>query len=83
MVALVQGGVSNAARARKFFLRESDVGKPRAAATLPRLAELNAYVPVKDLGGSPGQDITVDLIQGFQVNGSWLYAVVIEQKARL
>ncbi|ELU45435.1 ubiquitin-activating enzyme E1 1 [Rhizoctonia solani AG-1 IA] len=50
-----------------FFLRESDVGKPRAAATLPRLAELNAYVPVKDLGGSPGQEITVDLIKGFQV----------------
>ncbi|KAF8709540.1 Ubiquitin activating enzyme, partial [Rhizoctonia solani] len=50
----------------QFFLRESDVGKPRAAATLPRLAELNAYVPVKDLGGSPGQEITVDLIKGFQ-----------------
>ncbi|KAG8753727.1 hypothetical protein FRC12_011445 [Ceratobasidium sp. 428] len=51
----------------QFFLRESDVGKPRAAATLPRLAELNAYVPVKDLGGTAGQDITVDLIKGFQV----------------
>jgi len=51
----------------QFFLRESDVGKPRAAATLPRLAELNAYVPVKDLGGTAGQDITIDLIKGFQV----------------
>jgi ubiquitin-activating enzyme E1 len=50
-------------------LRESDVGKPRAAATLPRLAELNAYVPIKDLGGSAGQEITVDLIKGFQVSG--------------
>ena len=45
-----------------------DIGKPRAEATLPRLAELNAYVPVRNLGGKPGQDITVDLIQGFQVS---------------
>lgn len=52
----------------QFFLRESDVGKPRAAATLPRLAELNAYVPVRDLGGSAGQEITVDLIKGFQAS---------------
>jgi len=27
--------------AAQFFLREEDVGKPRAATTLPRLAELN------------------------------------------
>ncbi|KAF8220368.1 ubiquitin activating enzyme [Tricholoma matsutake] len=51
----------------QFFLRVQDIGKPRAEATLPRLAELNAYVPVRDLGGKPGQEITVDLIQGFQV----------------
>ncbi|KAF8351145.1 ubiquitin activating enzyme [Amanita rubescens] len=51
----------------QFFLRKEDIGKPRAAATLPRLAELNAYVPVRDLGGQPGQDITIDLIKGFQV----------------
>ncbi|EFI27654.1 ubiquitin activating enzyme [Coprinopsis cinerea okayama7 len=51
----------------QFFLREEDVGKSRAAATLPRLAELNAYVPVRDLGGQPGQEITVDLVKGFQV----------------
>jgi len=51
----------------QFFLRIEDTGKPRAEATLPRLAELNAYVPVRNLGGKPGQDITVDLIQGFQV----------------
>ncbi|KAF8742413.1 hypothetical protein AX14_004632 [Amanita brunnescens Koide BX004] len=51
----------------QFFLRKEDIGKPRAAATLPRLAELNAYVPVRDLGGQPGQDISIDLIKGFQV----------------
>ncbi|KAI0375552.1 ubiquitin activating enzyme [Pilatotrama ljubarskyi] len=51
----------------QFFLRQEDVGKPRAEATLPRLSELNAYVPVKNLGGQPGQEITVDMIKGFQV----------------
>ncbi|KAL0949892.1 hypothetical protein HGRIS_009922 [Hohenbuehelia grisea] len=51
----------------QFFLREEDVGKSRAEATVPRLAELNAYVPVRNLGGRPGQDITIDLISDFQV----------------
>lgn len=50
----------------QFFLREEDIGKSRADACVPRLAELNAYVPVRNLGGKPGQEITVDLIQGFQ-----------------
>lgn len=30
----------------QFFLRLEDVGKPRAAVTAPRVAELNAYTPV-------------------------------------
>ncbi|KAF9475937.1 ubiquitin activating enzyme [Pholiota conissans] len=51
----------------QFFLRAEDIGKTRAAATLPRLAELNAYVPVRDLGGKPGDEITVDLIKGFHI----------------
>lgn len=50
----------------QFFLREGDVGKSRAEACVPRLAELNAYVPVRNLGGQPGQEITIDLISGFQ-----------------
>ncbi|KAH7930026.1 ubiquitin-activating enzyme E1 [Leucogyrophana mollusca] len=50
----------------QYFLRESDVGQSRAEATLPRLAELNAYVPVRLLKGLTGQEISVELIQGFQ-----------------
>jgi ubiquitin-activating enzyme E1 len=30
----------------QFFLHESDVGKPRAEVTAPRVAELNSYTPV-------------------------------------
>ncbi|ETW83841.1 hypothetical protein HETIRDRAFT_34260 [Heterobasidion irregulare TC 32-1] len=51
----------------QFFLRENDIGKPRAQAAVGRLAELNAYVPVRNLGGVTGQPITVDLVKGFQV----------------
>lgn len=51
----------------QFFLRIEDVGKSRAEVMLPRLAELNTYVPVRNMGGNPGQEITVDLIKGFQV----------------
>ena len=29
----------------QFFVREDDMGKNRAEVTLPRLAELNSYVP--------------------------------------
>jgi ubiquitin-activating enzyme E1 len=50
----------------QFFLRQEDVGKARAEVTVPRLAELNAYVPVRNLGGKAGEPITVDLIKGFQ-----------------
>ena len=30
----------------QFFLHVEDVGKPRAAVTVPRIGELNAYTPV-------------------------------------
>ncbi|KAI0089325.1 ubiquitin activating enzyme [Irpex rosettiformis] len=51
----------------QFFLREEDLGKSRAEAAAPRLAELNAYVPVRNLGGQKGQEITIDLIKDFQL----------------
>ncbi|OPJ68623.1 hypothetical protein AV530_008610 [Patagioenas fasciata monilis] len=37
----------------QFYLRESDVGRNRAEATLPRVAELNTYVGVVVLTNSP------------------------------
>lgn len=33
----------------QFFLREDDIGKNRAEVTLPRLGELNSYVPLRSL----------------------------------
>jgi ubiquitin-activating enzyme E1 len=51
----------------QYFLRQEDIGKPRAEATLHRLAELNAYVPVRLLPGKPGERISIDLVKGFQV----------------
>lgn len=47
----------------QFFLREEDVGKPRAAVTAPRLAELNQYVPVSDHTGA----LDAALVQQFGV----------------
>jgi len=47
----------------QFFLREEDVGKRRATATAPRLAELNQYVPVAELEG----DLTADAIASFGI----------------
>ncbi|KAF2403532.1 ubiquitin-activating enzyme E1 1 [Trichodelitschia bisporula] len=32
----------------QFFLHPEDVGKPRAAVTVPRVSELNPYTPVKE-----------------------------------
>lgn len=48
-------------------MREEDIGKSRAEATVARLAELNTYVPVRNLGGQAGQRIAVDMIKNFQV----------------
>ena len=44
----------------QFFLHPEDVGKPRAAATAPRVAELNAYTPVTV---HPARSLTSDLSQ--------------------
>lgn len=47
----------------QFFLRDSDIGKPRDQSTKPRLAELNSYVPVSILG----KELTKETLQSFQV----------------
>merc|ERR1719203_245625 len=47
----------------QFFLQEADVGRPRAEVTLPRLAELNQYVPVKEYKG----DLNADFLTQFGV----------------
>lgn len=44
----------------QFFLHPEDVGKPRAATTAPRVAELNPYTPVNV---HPYGDLTGDLSQ--------------------
>lgn len=42
----------------QFFLHPDDVGKARAAVTVPRVAELNAYTPVSE---HPSKSLTEDL----------------------
>ena len=42
----------------QFFLRPDDIGKPRAAVTVPRVAELNAYTPVSE---HPSNNLIEDL----------------------
>uniref|UniRef100_A0A8C9MQP3 E1 ubiquitin-activating enzyme n=1 Tax=Serinus canaria TaxID=9135 RepID=A0A8C9MQP3_SERCA len=49
--------------ASQFYLREEDVGRSRAEATLPRLAELNSYVAVS----STREPLSKELLGTFQV----------------
>lgn len=49
----------------QFFLREEDIGRPRAEVTAPRLAELNSYVPIKILPGAG--EITPEMIEPYQI----------------
>ena len=44
----------------QFFLHPDDVGKPRAEVTVPRVSELNPYVPIKL---HPSKHLTSDLSQ--------------------
>ncbi|KAM0488109.1 hypothetical protein ACHAP7_001099 [Fusarium lateritium] len=50
----------------QFFLTPNDVGKPRDEITVPRVAELNAYTPVK-LHQSPGLDGDLSQFDKYQV----------------
>ncbi|KJE96221.1 ubiquitin-like modifier-activating enzyme 1 [Capsaspora owczarzaki ATCC 30864] len=47
----------------QFFLRPEDVGQNRAAVTLPRISELNSYVPI-DVHAGP---LTPEVLARFQV----------------
>ncbi|KAJ3194710.1 hypothetical protein HK101_002132 [Irineochytrium annulatum] len=47
----------------QFFLHEDNVGTPRAAACLPRLAELNNYVPISLLDGELATEATLKRFQ--------------------
>lgn len=55
--------VTTADLGTQFFLRETDFGRPRDESTLPRIRELNRYVPVDVLG----QELTNDVLSRFQV----------------
>lgn len=46
----------------QFFLAESDIGSSRAKATLPKLAELNQYVPINVV-----DELTPEIIKTFSV----------------
>lgn len=50
----------------QFFLTPSDVGKPRDEVTVPRVAELNAYTPVK-VHQSPGLDDNFSQFDKYQI----------------
>ncbi|XP_031801112.1 ubiquitin-like modifier-activating enzyme 1 isoform X2 [Sarcophilus harrisii] len=58
-----QGAAQWADLSSQFYLREEDVGKNRAEVSQPRLAELNAYVPVCSYTGP----LTEDFLSNFQV----------------
>lgn len=51
----------------QYYLREADVGKPRGQVTVPRLAELNSYVPVHNLDGSAGEPLSDETLGKYQV----------------
>ena len=49
--------------ASQFYLSKADVGKPRAAVSMKKLAELNPYVPVRCHSG----EITEEVVRQFRV----------------
>ncbi|XP_043830175.1 ubiquitin-like modifier-activating enzyme 1 [Dromiciops gliroides] len=58
-----QGTAQWADLSSQFYLQEEDVGKNRAEASQPHLAELNTYVPV----GAYTGPLTEDFLSSFQV----------------
>ncbi|XP_075438311.1 ubiquitin-like modifier-activating enzyme 1, partial [Ascaphus truei] len=58
-----QGNAEWADLSSQFYLREGDIGKNRAEASHPRLAELNSYVPVS----ASTDPLTEDFLSDFQL----------------
>ncbi|XP_046505256.1 ubiquitin-like modifier-activating enzyme 1, partial [Equus quagga] len=58
-----QGVAQWADLSSQFYLQEEDIGKNRAEASQPRLAELNSYVAVSTYAGA----LVEDFLGGFQV----------------
>ena len=50
-----------------FYLTEQDIGKPRAASCVDKLAELNSYVTTKVITG----ELTPEVLAKFQVNSNF------------
>jgi hypothetical protein len=48
----------------QYYLREADVGRPRGEVTVPRLAELNSYVPVHNLEAA---ELSEEVLGKYQV----------------
>lgn len=65
----------------QFFLRKEDVGSPRAAVTVPRLAELNSYVPVHDLGGQVGEVLSEETLAKYQVSLTLAISCALKSRA--
>lgn len=61
----------------QFFLQPGDIGKPRAAVTAPRVAELNAYTPVSV---HPSENLTADLNQLHQYQVIVLTGTTLEDQ---
>ncbi len=47
----------------QFYLSEDDIGRPRAEASVAKLADLNPYVPVKVVDG----ELTPERVKGYRV----------------
>ena len=54
----------------QFFLRENDIGKNRATASVNRLSELNNYVPVS----ANSEPLTESILKQFQVCPSIMFS---------
>ncbi|KAI5296913.1 hypothetical protein KEM55_005410, partial [Ascosphaera atra] len=66
----------------QFFLQPSDVGTPRATATAPRVAELNAYTPVKvHESSTPSLADDLDSLKQYQVVVLTAFVPLSEQLA--